>query len=271
MTSNSPTSNQHKLRQWITLIAILVAFGVNVLSNLVPLNGLTIGEISNSLFADVKITPANYAFAIWGLIYLGLFCLGIYQFLPSQRDNPRLEDMGYFLVMACVAQILWVGVFLSRLFLPSLIAMVGILLALIAGYLALNLDRERVPKWERWFVKAPMSIYLGWISVATIVNVAIFLESIQWNGWGISDEIWTAILLIVAGIVAVLMRLNYLETAFPLVFLWAILAIAVRQFNESLIVLTALAVCLAISIVGIISTVSSNSQASDSASIENSN
>ncbi|MEB3279277.1 MAG: tryptophan-rich sensory protein [Lyngbya sp.] len=263
MASNSPSFNP-KLRQWLTLIAIVAAFSVNVLSNFFPLNGLTIGEISNSLFAEVKIIPANYAFAIWGLIYLGLFSLGIYQFLPAQRDNPRLQDLGYFLVMACAAQILWVWVFLSRLFLPSLIAMVGILLALIAGYLALNIGKEQVPKWERWFVNAPMSIYLAWISVATIVNVAIFLESLDWNGWGISPELWTAILLIIAGIVAVLMRINYQETAFPLVFLWAIIAIIVRQFNEPLIVLTALGVCLAISLVGIGSTVSNHSQAPES-------
>lgn len=261
MTSNS---NLNQFKQWLTLIAIIVAFAVNVLSNFFPLNGLTIGEISNSLFGEVKIIPANYAFAIWGLIYLGLFSLGIYQCFPSQRDNPRLQDMRDFLIMACVAQIIWVWVFLSRFFLPSLIAMVGILFALIAGYLALNINKERVPKWERWFVNAPMSIYLAWISVATIVNVAIFLESLDWSGWGISPEVWTVILLIVAGVVAVLMRINYQETAFPLVFLWAILAIAVRQFNESLIVLTALGVCLTISLVGLGSTVSSHSQVSDS-------
>ncbi|EAW34611.1 tryptophan-rich sensory protein [Lyngbya sp. PCC 8106] len=265
MTSNS---NPNQFKQWLTLIAIIVAFAVNVLSNFFPLNGLTIGEISNSLFSEVKIIPASYAFAIWGLIYLGLFSLGIYQCLPSQRDNPRLQDMRDFLIMACVAQIVWVWVFLSRFFLPSLIAMVGILLALIASYLSLNIGKERVPKGERWFVNAPISIYLAWISVATIVNVAIFLKSLDWSGWGIPPEIWTVILLIVAGVVAVLMRINYQETAFPLVFLWAILAIAVRQFNESLIVLTALGVCLTISLVGLGSTVSSHSQVSDSTSVE---
>ena len=262
MTSNSSSSNP--IKQWLTLIAIFVAFAVNVLSNFFPLNGLTIGEISNILFSEVKIIPANYAFAIWGLIYLGLFGLAIYQVLPSQRDNPRLRDMRDYLIMACLAQIIWVWVFLSRFFLPSLIAMVGILLALIAGYLSLNIGEEKVPKWERWFVNAPMSIYLAWIGVATIVNVAIFLESVGWNGWGISPEVWTVVLLIVAGIVAVLMRINYQETAFPLVFLWAIIAIAVRQFNESLIVLTALGVSLAISLVGLSSTVSSHSQVSES-------
>ncbi|MEA5520149.1 tryptophan-rich sensory protein [Limnoraphis robusta] len=259
MNSNSLSFNRDLFRQWLTFIAILTAFGVNVFSNIVPLNGLTIGEISNSLFAGVKIIPANYAFAIWGLIYLGLFSLGIYQLLPSQRDNYRLKNMGYFLVMACVAQTFWVWVFLSRLFLASLIAMIGILLALIAAYLELNIGKERVPERERWFVNAPISIYLAWITVATIVNVAICLESLNWNGWGIPPEVWTVLLLIVAGVVAVLMRINHQETAFPLVFLWAIIAIAIRQFNEPLIVLTALAVSLTISLVGLGSTVSSHS------------
>lgn len=80
-------------------------------------------EISNTLFKNVLIIPANYAFAIWGLIYLGLFAFGIYQALPNQRDEPDLRKTGYLLMIACVAQSIWVYLFLSRLFALSVIAM----------------------------------------------------------------------------------------------------------------------------------------------------
>jgi uncharacterized membrane protein YqjE len=121
------------IRQVLNLTAILAAFGVNVLANIAPFNGLTIGEISNTVFRNVLITPANYAFAIWGLIYLGLITLGVYQVLPAQRQNPSLRQMGYLLVLASLAQILWVFFFQYRMFTLSLVAMLAILLPLIGN------------------------------------------------------------------------------------------------------------------------------------------
>src|SRR5690242_12838638 len=132
-------NNWDFLRQLITLLAIIGAFVVNVLSNISPLNGLSIGEISNTLFNNVLIIPANYAFVIWGLIYLGLFAFGIYQFLPNQKHDLDLRKTGYLLVIACVAQSVWVYLFLSRLFGLSVIAMLLILLPLIGIYLQLGI------------------------------------------------------------------------------------------------------------------------------------
>lgn len=251
---STPSFESARLRQWITLIAILAAFAVNVWANIAPINGLTIGEVSNQLFGEVKITPASYAFAIWGLIYLGLFSLGIYQFLPAQKQNPRLQNMGYLIVMASLAQIIWVYVFLGRIFLFSLVAMIVILFSLMGAYLELHREDINVSKQERWLVHIPVSIYFGWISVATIVNVAVVLTNLNWNGWGISAEIWTVIMLVVAGFIASLIRIQFLETAYSLVLIWAIIAIAVRQFNQPLIAGTALGVALAITLVGVGST-----------------
>lgn len=83
--------NSDILRQFTNLVAIVAAFGTNVYANIAPIKGLNIGEISNTLFKDVLITPANYAFAIWGVIYLGLFGFAIYQVLPNQKQNPHLH------------------------------------------------------------------------------------------------------------------------------------------------------------------------------------
>jgi len=88
--------NQDGLRQWVNFIAIIAAFGINVWANIAPWRGLTMGEISTTFFPNVLIIPANYAFAIWGLIYLGLISLAIYQVLPTQSNNPRLRQMGYY-------------------------------------------------------------------------------------------------------------------------------------------------------------------------------
>jgi hypothetical protein len=227
------------LRQFLNLTAILAAFGINVWANIAPINGLTIGAISNTFFQDVLIIPANYAFAIWGLIYLGLITLGVYQVLPNQRENPRLRRMGYFLVVASLAQIAWVFSFLYRLFTLSLVAMVAILLPLIGIYLRLGIGLARVSRPQKWQVNIPLSIYLAWISVATIVNVALTLYRLGWGGWGISPVVWTVIVLIVGAAIAATVSIQRADIAFVLVIVWAYVAIAVRQADVLAITITA--------------------------------
>ncbi|MEJ6483233.1 tryptophan-rich sensory protein [Nostoc punctiforme UO1] len=222
-------------RQLVTLAAIFGAFVINVLSNFFPLNGLSIGEISNTLFKNVLIIPANYAFAIWGLIYLGLFAFGIYQALPNQRDEPDLRKTGYLLVIACVAQSIWVYLFLSRLFALSVIAMLLILLPLIGVYVQLEIGKSRVPRLKKWCIHFPISIYLGWISVATIVNVACALYFHGWNGWGISAITWTLIMVLIATAVSVLIVIQRRDIAYTGVILWALVAIALKHSDNSIL------------------------------------
>lgn len=248
MTPTASSSQSETIRRWATLVAIIAAFLVNVWTNIAPINDLNVGEISSQFFANTKVIPANYAFSIWGLIYLGLFGLGIYQVLPSQRHNPRLSQMGYGLVWASLAQIIWIFLFLYRLFPLSIVAMVAILLSLIYSYLKLNVGRRRVPKAETWLINIPLSLYLSWISVATVVNVAIALDSLNWNGWGIPSQVWTAIVMIVAATIAIVMRVRHGETAYLLVTIWALVAIAIGQNDEPLIVTTALMSSLVIAL-----------------------
>jgi hypothetical protein len=232
------------LRQWANLIAIIAAFGINVFANIAPVNGLSIGEISNRFFREVQIIPANYAFAIWGLIYIGLISFGIYQILPAQRDNPHLRQIGYFLVLASLAQIVWIFLFEYQRFVLSLVAMLVILLPLIAIYWRLRIREQRVSRQEKWLVHVPLSIYLAWISVATIVNVAIALYSLGWRGEPLSPEIWTVIMILVGGGIGATIAKKRVDIAFPLVIIWAFIAIAVRQANQPLIAMTAGGVAL---------------------------
>ena len=85
--------NRMSVRQWVNIIAALATIGMNVLATTLPLNGQNTGAISDR-FA-VFFVPAGYVFSIWGLIYIGLIGYAIYQALPSQRRNPRLQRIGY--------------------------------------------------------------------------------------------------------------------------------------------------------------------------------
>ncbi|MBD2165487.1 tryptophan-rich sensory protein [Calothrix membranacea FACHB-236] len=246
MQQSTQDNNHDFLRQIVTLAAIIGAFVVNVVSNIFPLNGLSIGQISNTLFKNVLVIPANYAFAIWGLIYLGLFAFGIYQFLPSHKHDSDLRNTGYLLVIASIAQSIWVYLFLSRLFIFSVVAMLLILLPLIVVYLRLDIGNQLAPRQKKWFIYRPISIYLSWISVATIVNVACALNFQGWNGWGISAEAWTITLLLIATAIAVVILIQRQDIAYTGVTLWAILAIAIKHWNNPILRNVALALVIAL-------------------------
>ncbi|MGK7939934.1 MAG: tryptophan-rich sensory protein [Crocosphaera sp.] len=229
---------QKLIKPWANLLAILAAFFTNVLANIAPINGLTIGEISNTFFEDVLITPASYAFAIWGVIYLGLISLGIYQVLPPNRGNPYLEKMGYYLVISSLAQIIWVFLFLSRFFVLSTVAMLAILIPLILLYLKLDISLISLSKKQRWFINFPISVYLGWITVATIVNFALALSWIKWNGFGLSDIVWTMIMIMVATLLGSLIIINRKDKVYCGVFIWALIAITMRHLDTLPIAIT---------------------------------
>lgn len=253
MKSSAGRFDSDLIRQWVNLIAIIAAFAINIYANINPPNGLTIGDISNQFFSKVLILPANYAFAIWGLIYLGLISLGIYQVLPAQRQNFSLRRGSYLLVLASIAQIAWIFLFVNRLFALSVVAMLLILLPLIGIYLRLGIGKERVSKKELWFVHNPLSIYLAWISVATIVNVASALYDLGWSGWGINPQVWTVIMLIVASAIAAVVTTTRTDIAYPLVIIWAIVAIAVRQIAQPLIAITAGGLAIALGLLVLLS------------------
>ena len=228
----SHSRNHHDfIRQLITLVAIVGSFVVNVASNIFPLNGLSIGAISNTLFKDVLIIPANYAFVVWGVIYLGLFVLGGYQFLPQKKKDKDLRKTGYLLVIACVAQSIWVYLFLSRLFALSVIAMLAILVPLIIIYGVLGSSKKRASSRKKLCLHTPVSIYLSWISVATVVNVACALYFHGWNGWGINSQVWTMIMLVVAATIATVIVISYRDFAYTGVTIWALIAIAIKHSN----------------------------------------
>ncbi len=232
--------------QIATISAILGAITVNALSNFFPLNGLSIGAISNTLFGGVLVTPANYAFAIWGVIYLGLIAFGIYQVAPAQRDNVRLQKVRSPIIAASLLQILWVFAFQGRLFWLSVVVMIGILLSLIAAFLQLRTVDDRISRDEKWLIQIPVSVYFGWITVATVVNIASAFYDSGWTGSGLSPAIWTVVLSAISAAIAAVIAFRYHDIAFPSVIIWALAAIAIRQTGQSAIVITEIGLAIAL-------------------------
>jgi hypothetical protein len=227
------------VRQVTILAAIIGSIVINTISNFFPPDGVDMATLCDRLFPSVQILPANYAFAIWAPIYLGLIAFGIYQAQPAQSDNSSLQRGGYLLVFACIAQCAWIYLFLARLFPLSVVAMLGILIPLIILYQRLEIGQKHVSPTDRWFIQIPISIYLGWITVATVVNASLALYSIDWDGWGIAPAIWAVIMIIVGAAIATLVTMKHHDTAYLLVIIWASIAIGIRHLDTPLITVTA--------------------------------
>jgi benzodiazapine receptor len=225
--------NKDTNRQIAVVIAVLATIVVNGLATALPLNGLTTGEISDQF--EVYFVPAGYVFSIWGLIYLGLLAYAVYQVLPSQKENPRLQKTGWLFVLSSVANIAWIFLWHYEVFTMTIFAMLVLLACLILIYLRLEIGRSEVSSGEKWLVRVPFSIYLGWITVATIANMTSLLDYLNWGGWGISDQLWAVIMLLVGAGVATTVFISRKDVAYMFVILWAFTGIAAKHKDTALV------------------------------------
>jgi hypothetical protein len=225
------------LRQVVNVLAVLATVAVNALANALPLNGQTTGAISDRF--QVYFVPAGYVFSIWGLIYLGLIAFAVYQALPAQRENPLLRRIGYLFALSCAANIAWLFLWHYEVFPLTLVVMLALLLLLIAIYLRVGIGRARVSTAAKWCIHIPFSIYLGWVTVATIANATALLDYLKWSGWGISPEAWAVIMLIAGAGIASAVSLTRADIAYMLVIVWAFTGIAVKHAGTPTVAITA--------------------------------
>ncbi len=222
---------------WINSAVAVVALVVNGMANAIPLNGQTTAAVSDKF--PVYFVPAGYVFAIWGVIYLGWIAFVVYQALPAQRENPRLQRIGWLFALSCVANASWIFLWHYEYFPLTAVVMLSLLALLIAIYLRLDIGRQRVSTVEKWCVDIPFSLYLGWISVATIANVTDLLYYWKWDALGIAPETWAVIMLLAASAIALAVALTRADVAFLLVIVWSFAGIAVKQGSVPLVANTA--------------------------------
>jgi hypothetical protein len=215
------------LRQFTVITTTIATLIVNVLADTLPINGLNTAQISDRF--KVYFVPAGYVFSIWGLIYLGLIAFAIFQALPAQRKNPRLRATGWWVSLGGLANIAWIFLWHYELFPLTVIAMLVLLGSLIITYLRLEISRGVVTSAEKWTVRLPFSIYLGWITVATVANITDLLDYLKWDRFGIAPEIWMGIVLAAVLLIAVLMNITRRDVAYGLVILWALAGISVKH------------------------------------------
>ena len=227
----------------LNLASVILVIAVNYISQAIEFNNTTIGEISaryQNLF-----TPASYAFAIWGIIFLGLVAYGIFQVRRaffSKKESPFIEQTGYWFALANVLNCCWVFAFVYDFTGLSVIIMLGILFSLIKVILNTNMERWDAPITTIAFVWWPICFYSGWIAVATIANISAYLAKLDWNGGPFSEVAWTIIMIVIATLLNLLMVWKRNMREFAGVGIWALFAIYIRhQDTYHTIAYTALA------------------------------
>lgn len=235
------------IRQVVNAVLTAAVIFVNYLANGLPLGGKNTGEIAAFFNQDptlVKIIPAPYAFSIWGLIYIGLIAFVIYQLLPSQRDNPVSRSIGWWYALSCIGNIVWIFVWHLTDTTWSILPMLLILVSLIMVYLKAGIFGKNASSMEKLFYFVPFSLYLGWITVASIVNISstiVVVPQLRDFFLGITDAtMWSVIILAAGMAISGLNTLTRKDYVYPLVTIWAFIAIAVRNSFSSNIGTTAL-------------------------------
>lgn len=217
---------QDRLRQ-----AANVVFAVSQVVAVPVLRSVTdadIGAVSRRY--PTYVVPAGYAFAIWSLIFALSLAYAVYQALPARTRSPLLRRVGWFTAAAFLASTLWQAVFPRGLFWASvaLIALCLVSLAIVVGRTVPAL--ARLTAAERWLVRLTFSIYLGWITVATVANAAQTLSASGWEATSPGAAGWGVAMLLAAGAIAAAVTLaTRANVAYALTVIWALVAVLVGQ------------------------------------------
>ena len=215
-------------------IALVFTIVMNYVSNTGVFDGNTMKTVSDSYWN--LFTPAGYAFSIWGLIYLGLVGFVFYtgQSLFSKKDDndPIVLQIGWWFVLSCIGNSTWVVAWLYNYTLLSVGIMFVVLLSLIKIIINTRMELDAHPLKRYLLIYWPFAFYSGWISVAFIANIAALLTKNSWDGFGLSDVMWTIIMIVVAGLLNVIIILSRNLREFGLVGIWALVAIAASNSDK---------------------------------------
>jgi len=242
------TSNQKTIYYQIAnSIAVIITIIVNALANILPFNEVTTGQVSDSY--PNLFTPPGYVFSIWGVIYLLSVVFMIYQVRPSQRESNYLKEIGLLYLVSAIINISWLFLFhysygVSSIYFASVLVLLLLLLVLIMIYIKLRIGESRIPFYEKLAVHLPFSVYLSWISLASIAGIASALNILIPNISMTNQTFGTAIMIIVAVLLSSLMLFKRRDLAFVLVVIWALVGIAFKQIDNQLIFWTALSATL---------------------------
>lgn len=219
------------------LPGFLAVLAINYLSNSLPLNGKTPGQLSDqypNLF-----TPAGLTFSIWGIIYLWLLVwVGAQVFAllnrsAAARIEPSVAKSGWLFFLSCLLNIGWLFAWHWEQLVLSVVVMLGLFITLLRLNRAAGVGFFKSSQSEKRLSHLPFGIYQGWISVALIANVTAVLVSRGWHGGSLGEMTWAILMVLAGATVAVLMLFRQNNIGHGSAVAWALLGIFLKR-NGSL-------------------------------------
>ncbi len=209
--------------KWVMLVALIAMLTVNALSSILPINGVTPKEVSDrypNLFV-----PAPLTFAIWGVIYILVIAYTLYQFGVFRRRGEQvnatlLNRTAIVFTVSSVLNLSWVIAWHYGLLTVSFLLLVLFVLTMIDMRLIIH-AQEPLSTKEKWLVRLPFSVYFGWVTIATIAGAVALLVGNGFGGLGLSEAVWTIIILIVGAAIGIATALRFRDIPYLLVFVWA--------------------------------------------------
>lgn len=220
---------------WVAFVAYLAMLIVNGLAG----STMLIGGQNTAMVSDTYgnlLTPAGVTFAIWGVIYVLLGILFFRLFGVWKTANPQLparatNKMLKWFTVSSVLNICWLFAWQYELLGLSVVLMLGLLATL--AHIHRLVSSQQLSRSERVAMRAPFSVYFGWITIATIADITAWLVSIDWSGWGISPTTWTVVILSVAAVVGIIAGVVRRDSVYLLVFVWAYFGILIKHMSSS--------------------------------------
>ena len=218
----------------LNLVGFLDTITVNVLANALPINNKTTGELSDQ-YPNLFV-PSGLTFSIWGLIYILLAIFVIYSLVVAIRkeaeESSFIRNIGVLFFISCLANISWIFAWHYEVVPLSLVIMLVLLGTLLTIYLRLRIGKSDSTTTEKYLVHLPFSIYLGWITIATIANVTALLVDINWNTFGLGEPFWAVVVIIIGIAIALSILFTRKDIFYCLVVDWALLGILLKRLAD---------------------------------------
>lgn len=229
----------------LNVLGLAITLVMNTLASVLPLNGRDTGAISDSI--PNLFVPAGLTFAVWGVIYTLLIVFAVYQVMTVRKDAGEADPivrLGYWFFLSCIANSLWIVAWHWQFQLFSLVLMLVILASLIAMHTQLRCYKGVRSAGYRFAVMLPISVYLGWITVATVANFTSVAVVLGWGRFGLSEVFWTVLVLVVAIVINVLAVSLKGDVGFALVGIWALYGIYLKRSETLPVVQSVVTVAL---------------------------
>ena len=209
-----------KTLPFIVITAFLLMIYVNYLSGAGKINDISAGGVSGKY--PTLFTPAGFTFSIWGLIYLFNLFFSLRLFWKGVKSNwsKGYNSLSVYFILTCILNISWIYSWHYDKISLSVLLMLGLLITLILLYQNVS-EKHFQSVWSYLSTYTPISLYLGWICIATVANISVWLTSAKWEGDPFSASFWASLMLVVAAAINLFILIKKRDIVFAMVFLWA--------------------------------------------------